>query len=232
MHVKNAHLKIIAAFLFLVLIPLGSVCAESIKWAAHGSIFYFPANNGVDSDPAPIIPSAGFSLARQMMQNLKLEFIQDIYFTNYEYCWERGYPMAASNQENRSAFVLGFVSGFHVTGIFPVGDVFLRIFGGPAVDLRIITVAFGLHPELDFAGDDRDARLQTDAIVKYFWGKGRWFLPTAGLGVDFPVNDKFLLGFDLRTWIPVYKLWTDDGTSAIDGWRFGVGFRITPRTSL
>ena len=54
-------------------------------------------------------------------------------------------------------------------------------------------------------------------------------MPVFGAGMDFPLNDKLLLGFDLRAWFPVYKLWTNDNTPAIDGWRFGAGLRITPR---
>jgi len=168
-------------------------------------------------------------LAWQILNNLKLEFTQDIYFNHYEYCWERGFPMA-SIQDSRSAFVLGFITGFQAAGVFPIGNSALRVFAGPAVDLRIITVAIGLNHPSDFNDDDRDARLQTDAIIKYFWGNARWLMPVAGFGFDFPINERFLLGFDLRTWFPVYKLWTNDNTSDIDGWRFGVGFRITPRS--
>jgi len=29
----------------------------------------------------------------------------------------------------------------------------------------------------------------------------------------------------------LYRLWTDENIPAIDGWRFGVGLRITPRKS-
>lgn len=223
-------LKKFVIFLVLKLLPFAILCANPFGWAIHGSIFYFPADNGVDSDPAPILPSAGYSLSWEIENHFRLEFTQDIYFTNYEFNWTRGHPMAASQPE-RAAFVLGFVTGVQAVGFWPVGNTTLRVFGGPAADLRIITVAFGLHPELDFTGDEFDARAQARAVSRWFWGSGRWFMPVAGFGADFPINERFLLGFDLRTWLPVYKLWTNDNTSAIDGWRFGVGFRITPRPS-
>jgi hypothetical protein len=45
--------------------------------------------------------------------------------------------------------------------------------------------------------------------------------------MDFAAFDGILLGFDLRTWFPVYKLWTKENLPDINGWRFGAGFTIT-----
>jgi hypothetical protein len=213
----------------LTLIPSNKTSAAPLSWALHGNIFYFAADNGVDSDPAPIIPSGGFSLALQLLRLLKIELTQDIYFTNYEYNAALGYPMAC-NPENRSAFVMGFITGINAVLFVPIGDGAFRFYGGPAADLRIVTLAIGLNHPADFTGDIyTDAQLQTDAISKYFWEEGRWFMPVAGLGFDFPLNERFLLGFDLRTWFPVYKIWTNDNVPAIDGWRFCAGLRITIR---
>ena len=229
---------VVLLFFILMIIPVSVVSADIFGWALHGSVFYFAANNGVDSDPAPIIPSGGFSFAFRLMPLLKLELTEDIYFTNYEYNSALGYPMAC-NPENRSAFVMGFVTGLNAVLFVPLGSATagaakaagaFRLYGGPAADFRLVTLAIGLNHPSDFTGDIKtDARLQTDAIYKYFWEKGRWFMPAAGFGFDFPVNEKFLLGFDVRTWFPVYRLWIKDNVPAIDGWRFGAGLRFTPR---
>jgi hypothetical protein len=111
MFVNYPRLKISILLLFfiLALIPFNDVSGINLSWAIHGNIFYFTADNGVNSDPAPIIPSGGFSLALQLAQLLRLEFTEDIYFTNYEYNATLGYPMAC-NPENRSAFVMGFIT--------------------------------------------------------------------------------------------------------------------------
>nr|AGS51533.1 hypothetical protein [uncultured bacterium contig00004] len=138
----------------------------------------------------------------------------------------------ACNPENRSAFVMGFVTGITATAFFPLGknDAAMRIYGGPAADFRLITLAFGLNHPADFTGNiESDAKLQTEAIADYFWGKGRWLLPAAGIGMDLPITSNLLLGFDLRCWFPLYRLWTDEQLPPIDGWRFGAGLRITPR---
>ena len=222
-----------AAVLFILiftLIPINSVFGHDFHFAGMGSLFIFAAKNGVDSDPAPVLPSLGFSAAWQFWGPLRLELTEDLYFTNYEYNTALGYSMAC-NPENRSAFVFGFLTGIQLTGVIPIKDngIILRIYGGPAVDLRIVALAVGLNHPADFQGDDRDAQIQTDAIRSYFWSEGRWFMPVFGAGMDFPVSGRFLLGFDLRVWFPIYKIWTDDNAPAIDGWRFGAGFRITPR---
>jgi len=229
---RTASGSIFSIFLLFILfsmIPVNAAADDFFGWALHGSIFYFPAKNGVDSDPSPIIPSGGFSLSLRLARLLKLEFNEDIYFTNYEYNSALGYPMAC-NPENRSAFVLGFVTGINLTLYVPVGDCAFRFFGGPAADFRVVTLAIGLNHPSDFTGDiETDAQLQTDAIRTYFWEKGRWFMPMMGMGFDFPINEKFQIGLDLRTWFPVYRIWADDPSPAIDGWRFGAGLRITAR---
>ncbi|MCL2759025.1 MAG: hypothetical protein FWD22_02310 [Treponema sp.] len=216
-----------AALLTLIfaLLPLNSVFGNAFQWSITGNILGFPADNGVDSDPFPIIPSGGGVLSFRILGPLRVELTEDIYMKNYEFNTQLGYPMA-SNPENGRTLIIGFITGIQLTGNFPLGDsgTALRIYAGPAADLRIITTAIS-----DYPGDEAEAKIHTDAIREYFWSKNRWFIPVAGIGMDFPINEKFLLGFDLRTWFPVYKLNADDNTSAIDGWRFGAGIRITPR---
>jgi hypothetical protein len=214
-------------FFFLLITPVNSVFGDTLQWAITGNILYFPAENGVDADPAPLLPSLGGALSLPLVSFLRVEFTEDIYIANYELNPMLGYP-AACNPENRSALVIGFITGVQVTGTFPIDDkgTVIRAYAGPAVDLRIVALAAGLeHPS------DSDAQEQTDAIRDYFSKDARWFLPVVGFGMDFPINEKFLLGFDLRMWLPIYKVWTDQDLPAINGWRFGVGFRITPRSN-
>jgi len=219
--------KLAAAFLiiFFALIPLDSIFGDSLQWSVTGNILVFPAKNDTDSDPFPILPSGGGALSLQIFGPLRVELTTDIYLKTYEFNFDLGYPMG-SNPENGPALILGFLTGLQLTGNFSISDngTALRVYAGPAADLRIISPAISNYPE-----DKSDGKSHSDAIREYFWSSGRWFMPVAGIGVDFPVNEKFLLGFDLRTWFPVYKINSNDNTSAIDGWRFGAGFRITPR---
>jgi len=216
--------------LFLALFPLNAAFGD-FNWAVRGNILYFAADNGSGADPAPILPSLGASVSWKILDNLRIEVTEDIYIKDYEYNTELGYAMAC-NPENRSALVIGFITGVQATGVFPVGGngTLVRVYGGPAVDLRIVTLAAGVnHPSDTQGGIETNAQLQTEAIAEYLWGEGRWFLPVFGAGMDFPLSENLLLGFDLRVWFPLYRASVDKELPAIDGWRFGVGFRITPR---
>jgi hypothetical protein len=221
---KHIPTKILL-IIFLTVIPFNSLLGEDFQWASMGSLFLFASDNGPKADPPAILPSVGFLAAWRINEPLWIEVTGDVYFTNYTYNTEFGYPMACI-PDSRSAFVIGLITAAQVTGNFPIGSngTAIRVYGGPAIDIRIVTLAVGLHPD-----DIEDAQQKTNAISEYFWSNARWFLPVFGTGMDFPLNEHFLLGFDLRVWFPAYKLWTDDKAPAIDGWRFGAGLRITPR---
>jgi len=214
-------------FFFLLITPINSVFGDDLQWAVTGNILFFLADDGVDADPAPIIPSLGGALSLPLFGSFRIEFTEDIYISNYEFNPRLGYP-AACNPENRSALVIGFVTAAQFTGVFPINDkgIVIRAYAGPALDLRIVLLAAGLNHS-----SDSEAKSQADAIRDYFSKDARWLIPVAGFGMDFPINEKFLLGFDLRAWIPIYKAWTDQDLPAINGWRLGVGFRITPRSN-
>jgi hypothetical protein len=219
-----------AAVFFFSVLPLG---AQSL-WSAfslsfEGSILFFPEDNGREGDPMPVLPSPGAALAYPIWGPLYAELTLDLYFTNYRYsvALDRAVPAAI---ENRSAFVFGTLLGLQAVGHFPLSKKFtLRACGGPAADLRIITLAADLNPRDTAGGLDTNARLQTDAVREYFWGKGRWFMPVIGGGIDYTVNEKFLLGLDFRTWFPLYRAWSGEDLPAVEGWRFGMGLRFTIR---
>jgi hypothetical protein len=221
---RPKQIAVLLFFSLIMFIPVNSVSADNLKGSITGNILCFPADNGVASDPFPILPSLGGVLSLKLVGPLRIEFTEDIYIKDYEFDPSLGYP-AGSNPENRHALVIGFITGLQFTGNFSLGNkgAAFRIYAGPAADLRVVALAVGLnHPS------DKDAQSQADAIRDYFWSGARWFMPAAGIGMDFPINEKFLLGFDLRAWFPVYKKWTDENLPAIEGWRFGAGIRITP----
>jgi len=212
--------------LFLALIPSKPAFGDGFRLSALGGLFLFASDNGPSYDPPAILPTAGVSAAWSITGPLRIEITADAYFSNYEFNTVHNYPMAC-NPENRMSFVIGFLTGVQATAAFDLGsDILFRVFAGPAADIRIVTLAIGLHPN-----DITEAELQTQLISDHFWSNGRMFMPVLGFGFDFPMNENFLLGLDFRAWFPIYKLWTNDNTPAIDGWRFGAGLRLTPRKS-
>jgi hypothetical protein len=210
---------LVAVFLGLAV----SASALDLSWVVRPSIMAIFEDNGMEGDPMPILPAlgAGCEFALPYFPILNFEPSLDIYGTYYGYSYtlDRAVPYAI---ENRSSFVIGFILGVPVSYRYRLANGFiLRGFAGPAFDLRLCLVAGGLE------GDDKDdAATQTGDIASYFWSSGRWFLPTAGFGVDFPVLKGLLLGIELRAWFPVYKLWSGEDLPAQEGWRAAAALRI------
>ncbi|MCL2834495.1 MAG: hypothetical protein FWD78_15090 [Treponema sp.] len=190
----------------------------------QGSILFFLEDNGNLSDPMPILPGpgVGYGISPFANESIRLEATLDMYFTTYGYKLGRPVPAA---WENRSAFVWGNVLAIQAGYFFEITrGMTIRVYGGPAADLRAVLIA----PDLNEAVDPMDEiRSETSAVFNYFWSAGRWFLPVMGAGMDFNLNEKFKLGFDMRVWFPVYKLWTNENLPPAEGWRFGIGVRVT-----
>jgi hypothetical protein len=195
---------------------------EKFSLSFLGSILFFPEDNGLDSDSGPILPSIGISGVWPLVKSLKLELSLDFYGTYYAYSYNLNRAVPAI-PDNRSSFVIGSILGIQALGVFPLSDTMrVRVYGGPAADLRICLVADGLEGH-----DKEDASEETGDIADYFWGKGRWFMPIVGAGMDFRITEKIRLGFDTRIWLPAYRLWTGESLSFIEGWRFGLGVRFS-----
>jgi hypothetical protein len=231
---KRFRLFIFPVLLFFVIsFPLKAESVlDRLSLSFRGSILYFPEDNGIGNDRgdnAPVLPSPGAAVAYNFWGPLSLELSEDLYFTNYAYSFtlNRAVPVG---EENRSAFVFGFFTGLQVQARFPLTSFMsIRPFAGVYADLRAVVLAADLHPD-DLTGNpETDAQIQTDAVRGYFWDKGRWVFPGTGVGLDFAINEKFLLGLDLRMWFPIYKLGKDEALPPVEGWRFGGGFKITIR---
>jgi hypothetical protein len=155
---------------------------------------------------------------------MQIEVSLDCYGAYYAYsdALNRAVPAIP---DNRSSFILGSILGVQALKTFALGNaVRIRLYGGPAADLRICLVADGLE-----GADAADAAAETKDIAAYFWGQGRWFMPAAGAGMDFALTEKLLLGFDLRAWLPAWRLWTAEDLPAVEGWRFAAGLRFSIR---
>ena len=198
--------------------------SSRISWFITGSVLFFPEDNGLDSDPMPVLPSPGAGVFFPITKIFGIELTLDAYMTHYGYNYvlDRAVPNAI---ENRTARVIGFPfaiqAAWHI-GLTPLLS--LRAYGGPAADLRAVFVAAGLNKGLD---DMEDIRRQTDSARSYFWSSGRWFMPVMGTGLDFSLSPRIKLGVDLRVWIPMYRIWTKENLPPIEGWRFGPGIRFT-----
>lgn len=197
---------------------------SKVSWFFQGSVLFFPENNGLASDPMPILPSPGAGASYPINSIFRAELTLDFYMTHYgyDYTLDRAVPAAI---ENRSSLVIGSLLGIQAAAYFDVTSFMtVRVYGGPAADLRIVVVAGDLN-----SYDMDDAARQTNSVRSYFWSRGRWLMPVIGTGVDFALNEGFKLGIDFRVWVPAYRLWAGGDLPGIEGWRFGPGIRLTIR---
>jgi hypothetical protein len=210
-------------FLFFSALPLGAQSfSKKPDLSFRGSVLFFPENNGLESDVGGVNPALGIAALWPVFSFMQLELSLDFYGAYYAYSdtLNRAVPAIP---DNRSSFVAGSILGIQALKTFaPVDKVRVRVYGGPAADLRLCLPAGGLE-----GADKTDASGETADIAAYFWGQGRWLMPVAGAGMDFAITDRLLLGFDLRVWLPVYRLWTAGNLPAIEGWRFGAGMRFS-----
>lgn len=220
-HMKRyIQIAVCIAVLFTAEVQLKAL--EGFQWLVRGGMLVLPEDNGLESDPSPVLFSPGTAARLSFSDLFALELSLDFYMTHYGYsaALDRAVPVAI---ENRSAFVIGSLVGIQAVFMFqPLEFWTIRLYAGPAIDARISLIAGGLE-----GADEKDAANQTDAVSSYFWDEGRWFIPAAGIGMDFAAFDNVLLGFDIRTWFPLYKLWTKEDLPGINGWRFGAVFTVT-----
>ncbi|MDR2553744.1 MAG: hypothetical protein LBD31_11355 [Treponema sp.] len=221
----------------VVLDPLNAQGIKSflgvLDWSVRGSLLLFPEDNGNNSAPMPILPSPGGGASWSLNSLFALELSLDLYGNTYDYDYTLKRVVPA-NDEFRSSFVIGTVLGLQPVFRFkPLGDTFtIRVYGGAALDLRLCFRAYGTEENERHTNSNSPDTKHTvgDAareVTSYFWSGGRWFLPFIGGGMDFPIMEGILLGFDLRAWFPVYHFWTGENLPAIEGFRFGIGFRAS-----
>ena len=226
----------LAAVVFFVSLPLHAQGIKeffgSLDWSVRFNLLFFPENNGNRSAPMPILPSLGGGASYSLSDLLALEVSLDLYGTTYDYDYELGRVIPA-NDEFRSAFVVGSILGFQPVFRFrPEGDKFtIRAYGGLGLDLRIIFRAYGIKDSdshYDYSGyTGHNIGQARHEITSYFWGNGRFIYPFIGGGMDFPLIEGMQLGFDLRIWFPVWRVWSGENLPFIEGFRFGLGFRVT-----
>ena len=221
----------IAAGLIITALPLqAQTFFRDIDWSVMGTILFFPEKNGNQSAPMPILPSLGGAASYSLSDLLALEVSLDLYTNTYDYdvTLERAIP---ANDEFRTAFVIGSVLGLQPVFRFHPGKFTIRAYGGLGFDFRIILRASGLEDDERHSNNGvPDTGLNLGEARKevgsYFWGSGRFIYPFIGGGMDFPILESIKLGFDLRIWMPVWRIWTNEGLSFIHGFRFGAGIRV------
>jgi hypothetical protein len=194
------------------------------------SLLIFPADpTALSYDQTPVLPSPHLGLGIPFLfpgaTTLSFELSYDGYFTNYlvpdKPAPQRPFPASI---EHRSSFVFGNILSLNFQGKTEITHfVSFRYTAGIAFDLRFVTLAFDLNES-----DLGDAEPDTALTKEYFWSDGRFIFPTLAVGADFKAWPHISLGIEGRVWLPLYT-WinNEENLYALEGWRFGVAFRLT-----
>ena len=189
----------------------------------RGAVLGILEDNGLHGDPSPILPSPGFAVSFGLTPVLRFEPGIDAYSTYYGYSDELGRAVPIAD-ENRSASVYGFMLTLPLDYTYRVADsVDLRASLGVTADLRLCLIAPGLD---DSAQGRDDAAAETEDIISYFWGAGRWLLPTASFGADFRAGERYYIGVEARMWYPIYRYWSGEDLPTVENLRFAFGLRL------
>ncbi|HCM27075.1 MAG TPA: hypothetical protein DIC34_11105 [Treponema sp.] len=221
---RRIEIAMVAFIAAAALLPAGNAAAAPPTWAFRGGLIAILEDNGLEGDPAPILPLPGAALAIPLVWRLDAEPSIDLYSAVYGFSDLLGRPVPYA-LEYRSTRVVSALVGLPLAITVPLpGGVRWRFLAGPAFDLRLCLVAEGLE-----GADLEDASAETADTAAYFWGSGRWVSPQIGTGVEIPASDKFWLGIEARAWIPAYRLWTGEELPAAEGWRLALSLRAGQR---
>jgi hypothetical protein len=184
-------------------------------------------NTVIDADPNPLVFAFNFNIGVPIKGNnffsLYVTPKLDLYWTYYIWNDDIGKPLPAA-AENRNEFVLGFFTGVDAEVQMVFGKSLLLFADlGIAADMRLVMVADGLNETdpLDKIADD------VKKVKNYFFSAGRPFYFHAGLGVGLRSTQKYSIAVNLNMWLPFVAPEHRTGDSALLGWRFGMGVKIT-----
>jgi hypothetical protein len=193
------------------------------SFSLGGTLMIFPEDNENRSDPTPVLPAPSLSLGYPFIfvgaTSLGVQLSLDYYSTFY--MWDTlAYPLPAAI-ENRKTRMIAPVLGLQLQGCSDIQNfVSINYSAGICYDFRFGVIADDLNTP-----DMAEAQSMTQKINAYV--KQRSLFPVVGVGVDFRVAEKILAGLDFRFWIPAWKIKHNAGEPPIEGWRFGIGMRIT-----
>lgn len=222
MRARNACIA--AAFAsFLWMFPSSRLSADSLfeKPESIRASWGVLIESLLDPDSASSVPNP--SLNFNIGAGLVLPFAKapfwafepsvDLYWYNCGYVNERAVPV---DETLSDAFVLGILVDAPFVYSFPLsGDFSAGVGGGLALNIRI---AFDTAPHGGLG-----------EIYGYLWGAGRFILPSLLARAEYRLSERVECGLQLRSFLPVFNLWSPESPSLFDQAMFAVGITIRYR---
>ena len=208
-------MKRLSAIIVCTFVLLQTLAALDIE-AATGRFGVDILNNTLPvtiSAVSPVMNTLGGSVIITFADGyfLTLEPGLDLFWTNYENLDGRAVPTEYERGAGNNVFVLGFLLDVPLTATLrfgaPVSETIPHRFAvgfslGPAFVLRA-----GFKYDLT-AGMEAAMAENQKAVVSYFWEKGRWFYPAAGIRFEIALQERFSFLVGARGFLPIFNAWT------------------------
>ena len=182
-----------------------------------GLIYIGTANPGA-LGPSILTPLYGVSLPMQLNAPFFIEPMLE-FFTTY-YRWT-GTDVAPAAMETGDGFLtLGTLLSLHGGARWAVSPA-VTVGGSVGID-------FLLRFPIEFLMADQNSAANTSAGLGWFFGAARFIYPEARAFLKWQVTNTIGLVFNLRAWLPLYKLWDTPSYPFPDQFMFegGVGLAL------
>jgi hypothetical protein len=220
-----------AAVLALVLafVPLEATALESpdLLRATMGVLIESQLNPAFDSNvPAPSINfnlGAGLNFPFSPESRFSFAPTGDLYFYYGEF--NSGQPVSA-DQAFSSTYILGALLNAPVMYTFPLGSGKFTLYAGLGLCLDLRFAFKSGDIPADSARNTDSADDAASDTNKYFWGKGRFLMPSTTVNIEYALNDRMGVGLSTRVLWPFYNIWTKEGYGFLDQTKYLINVAI------
>jgi hypothetical protein len=221
---------------FLIFAPAGAH-AEYSNWSfGAGLDLVYNADNeikkttngspqGFQSGPSPIAGYIVGEYRQPLKYNLTFAPSASIMFFQYLWAYNRALP---AEIENRTAFVPTLFLEMPFLYRIESGRLAFSFGLGPGILIRYGFLESGVGADEKSYETDMPAGEQVKQINSYLWAQGRWFCPTAQLGLRYKLETGWGANFVFKTGIPLSNLWSTPTVPFADSFMFMAAILITP----
>ncbi|HTX72520.1 MAG TPA: hypothetical protein VMC79_06805 [Rectinemataceae bacterium] len=127
----------------------------------------------------------------------------DLYWTYYELDNGKAFSTGIAD---RTAFVLGLLINAPAVYSIPFGGSWVLGLGA----------GLGINARVGFLGASDASLSDVGGINRYFWGQGRFLMPSTLLRIEYRLTARIEFGFTASAFWPLFNLWAADGSPFLD----------------
>jgi hypothetical protein len=205
---------------------------QALEWIGNAYTRDADGNPVQGSEASPLLSFPGLGVGLRLSELLSLEPGLQIYAKDYIYIEAASKAVPTQIETGPAAGPVGSVVGFIVSPSFRFGWALGngRDTSGNAEGSSSstgVTAGFGATPNflirLVFPIEGSDV----SPIRRYLFGSARFFRPSVSGFLDYRFSDRFGVGVELRSLIPVHHIWDGESLPFWDQMHVGGALRIS-----